>query len=146
AAAAGNRAAVAAGSRAFPSALTAWGTPRGGTGGRWGYPLLEELGGGTSSPPSSETDPRPTSPRAPRKQAAPRRRRQTAHMGHWLQRNIIEPGKLPMLLALSAFVLTFVATRTITRLIRAGHGPFGNVKAGGLHIHHVVPGVVLIVV
>ncbi|MET8243393.1 hypothetical protein ABZV31_02515 [Streptomyces sp. NPDC005202] len=67
-------------------------------------------------------------------------------MGHWLERNIIEPGKLPLLLALTAFVLTFVITRTITRLIRAGKGPFGNVKAGGLHIHHVVPGVVLTVV
>ncbi|MCF3131823.1 hypothetical protein [Streptomyces olivochromogenes] len=66
-------------------------------------------------------------------------------MGHWLDRNIVEPGKLPLLLALTAFVLTFVITRVITRLIRAGRGPFGNVKAGGLHIHHVVPGVVLIV-
>ncbi|CAM5536255.1 hypothetical protein SALBM311S_01942 [Streptomyces alboniger] len=28
-------------------------------------------------------------------------------MGHWLQRNIVEPGKLPLLLALTAFVLTF---------------------------------------
>lgn len=67
-------------------------------------------------------------------------------MGHWLQRNIIEPGKLPLLLALTAFVLTFLVTRLVTRLIRAGKGPFGNVKAGGLHIHHVVPGVVLTVV
>ncbi|MGI5454157.1 hypothetical protein ACQEWB_13460 [Streptomyces sp. CA-249302] len=67
-------------------------------------------------------------------------------MGHWLQRNIIEPGKLPLLLALTAFVLTFLITRVITRLIRAGKGPFGNVKAGGLHIHHVVPGVILTVV
>ncbi|WP_326752256.1 hypothetical protein OHB56_11955 [Streptomyces sp. NBC_01635] len=67
-------------------------------------------------------------------------------MGHWLQRNIIEPGKLPLLLALAAFVLTFVITRTVTRLIRAGRGPFGNVEAGGLHIHHVVPGVILTVV
>ncbi|KOT29440.1 membrane protein [Streptomyces caelestis] len=67
-------------------------------------------------------------------------------MGHWLDRNIIEPGKLPLLLALAAFVLTFVVTRTITRLIRAGKGPFGNVTAGELHIHHVVPGVVLTVV
>ncbi|MFB7108717.1 hypothetical protein [Streptomyces sp. NPDC056190] len=64
-------------------------------------------------------------------------------MGHWLERNIVEPGKLPLLLALAAFVLTFVVTRVITRLIRAGKGPFGNVKAGGLHIHHAVPGVVL---
>src|SRR6202008_1177215 len=67
-------------------------------------------------------------------------------MGHWLERNIIEPGKLPLLLALTAFVLTFVITRVITRLIRAGKGPFGNVKAGGLHIHHVVPGIVLVVI
>ncbi|MEU6085889.1 hypothetical protein ABZ865_03610 [Streptomyces sp. NPDC047085] len=67
-------------------------------------------------------------------------------MVHWWERNILEPGKLPLLLALTAFVVTFVVTRTITRLIRAGRGPFGNVKAGGLHIHHVVPGVVLTVV
>ncbi|MER7692532.1 hypothetical protein [Streptomyces sp. NPDC097610] len=67
-------------------------------------------------------------------------------MGHWLQRNIIEPGKLPLLLALASFVLTFVITRVVVRLIRAGKGPFGNVKAGGLHIHHVVPGVVLTVI
>ncbi|CAL9556801.1 hypothetical protein [Streptomyces sp. enrichment culture] len=67
-------------------------------------------------------------------------------MGQWLERNIIEPGKLPLLLALAAFVLTFVITRVITRMIRAGKGPFGNVKAGDLHIHHVVPGVILTVV
>ena len=66
-------------------------------------------------------------------------------MGHWLQRNIVEPGKLPLLLALTAFVLTFVITRVITRLIRAGKGPFGNISSGGVHIHHVVPGVVLTV-
>lgn len=66
-------------------------------------------------------------------------------MGHWWVRNIVEPGKLPLLLALAAFLLTFVVTRAITRLIRAGRGPFGNVRAGGLHIHHVVPGVVLTV-
>ncbi|MFF9374932.1 hypothetical protein ACF1BB_10370 [Streptomyces griseoluteus] len=67
-------------------------------------------------------------------------------MGHWWERNILEPGKLPLLLALFSFVLTFVVTRIIVRLIRAGKGPFGNVQAGGVHIHHVVPGVVLTVV
>ncbi|MFI6434006.1 hypothetical protein [Streptomyces sp. NPDC050759] len=67
-------------------------------------------------------------------------------MGHWLERNIVEPGKLPLLLTLTAFVLTFLITRVVTRLIRAGKGPFGNVSTGGVHIHHVVPGVVLTVV
>ncbi|MBC9728657.1 hypothetical protein [Streptomyces sp. TRM68367] len=67
-------------------------------------------------------------------------------MGHWLQRNIIEPGKLPLLLALAAFILTFLITRVVTRLIRAGKGPFGNVSSGGVHIHHVIPGVALTIV
>ncbi|MFF5424344.1 MULTISPECIES: hypothetical protein [unclassified Streptomyces] len=66
-------------------------------------------------------------------------------MGHWFSRNILEPGKLPLLLALTSFVATFLVTRTVTRLIRAGKGPFRNVSSGGLHIHHVVPGVVLTV-
>ncbi|AXI71203.1 hypothetical protein ACFY9H_13155 [Streptomyces bacillaris] len=67
-------------------------------------------------------------------------------MGNWWHTNIAEPGKLPLLLALAAFVLTFAITRTITRMIRAGKGPFRNITPGGLHIHHVVPGVVLTVV
>src|ERR671911_425367 len=67
-------------------------------------------------------------------------------MGHWFDRNIIEPGKLPLLLSLAAFVLTFAITRVITRMIRAGKGPFGNITPGGVHVHHVVPGVVLSVV
>ncbi|MEU1086520.1 hypothetical protein ABZ401_06735 [Streptomyces sp. NPDC005892] len=64
-------------------------------------------------------------------------------MGHWWHTNITEPGKLPLLLALAAFVLTFAITRTITRMIRAGKGPFRNITPGGVHVHHVVPGVVL---
>lgn len=66
-------------------------------------------------------------------------------MGTWWERDIVDAGKLPLLLALVAFVATFLVTRIVTRMIRAGHGPFGNVQAGGVHIHHVVPGVVLMV-
>ncbi|MFF2651424.1 hypothetical protein [Streptomyces sp. NPDC058045] len=67
-------------------------------------------------------------------------------MGDWWYRNISEPGKQPLLLALLAFIGTFLVTRAVVRLIRAGRGPFRNVSPGGLHIHHVVPGVVLTVV
>ncbi|MFJ3290327.1 hypothetical protein ACIPMW_34185 [Streptomyces sp. NPDC086669] len=67
-------------------------------------------------------------------------------MGDWWQRNIVEPGKLPLLLALSAFVVTFLVTRVITRLIRAGKGPFRNISSGSVHIHHVVPGIILTVI
>ncbi|MEU6533006.1 hypothetical protein ABZ869_27890 [Streptomyces sp. NPDC046928] len=67
-------------------------------------------------------------------------------MGDWWQRNIVEPGKLPLLLALTAFVVTFLVTRVITRLIRAGKGPFRNISSGSVHIHHVVPGIILTVI
>lgn len=67
-------------------------------------------------------------------------------MGDWWQRNIIEPGKLPLLLALTAFVVTFLVTRLITRMIRAGKGPFRNIETGAVHIHHVVPGIVLTII
>ncbi|KPI05151.1 hypothetical protein OV450_0455 [Actinobacteria bacterium OV450] len=67
-------------------------------------------------------------------------------MGHWWYRNIVEPGKLPLLLALLSFVMSFLVTRVITRLIRAGRGPFKNITPGGVHIHHVVPGVILVII
>lgn len=68
-------------------------------------------------------------------------------MDSWWQRDIIASGKLPLMLAFLAFVLTFLATRTITRLIRAGRGPFKDqATAGGTHVHHAVPGLILLVV
>ncbi|MEO3752220.1 hypothetical protein [Streptomyces sp. B6B3] len=67
-------------------------------------------------------------------------------MEHWWYRNVVEPGKLPLLLALAAFVVSFAVTRSVTRLIRAGRGPFHDVSVGGRHVHHVVPGVVLMCV
>ncbi|MGW6918039.1 hypothetical protein ACWGB8_30130 [Kitasatospora sp. NPDC054939] len=47
---------------------------------------------------------------------------------------------------LGAFVLTFVGTRVITRLIRAGRGPFRDVAVGGTHIHHQVYGIMAMLV
>ena len=65
----------------------------------------------------------------------------------WWYENIVEPGKLPMLLCLGAFVVTFILTRVITRMIRAGIGPFkNNVSDSGLHIHHAVPGIILLII
>src|SRR6478672_13334653 len=54
---------------------------------------------------------------------------------------------VPLLVCFAAFVLTFIVTRTITRMIRAGKGPFhDNVSGSGLHIHHAVPGILLLVI
>ncbi|MFD0273490.1 hypothetical protein ACFVHB_06160 [Kitasatospora sp. NPDC127111] len=45
-----------------------------------------------------------------------------------------------------AFVLTFGGTRLVTRLIRAGRGPFRNVEVGGTHLHHQVYGILAMLV
>ncbi|MDF0528663.1 hypothetical protein P0W64_02430 [Tsukamurella sp. 8F] len=63
----------------------------------------------------------------------------------WWQHEVIDGGKGPILLTFIAFVVTFAATRTITRLIRAGRGPFHNVSSGGVHLHHSTPGIILLV-
>jgi hypothetical protein len=65
----------------------------------------------------------------------------------WWHRDVIGAGKLPLMLCFLAFVVTFALTRTITRLIRDGRGPFRNdVTSGGTHIHHSVPGLILLII
>jgi len=44
---------------------------------------------------------------------------------------------------LSGFVLSFALVRLSTHGIRAGWWPFGNVRMGGRHVHHFVPGIML---
>jgi hypothetical protein len=44
---------------------------------------------------------------------------------------------------LSGFVFGFALMRLSTSGIRAGWWPFGNVRLGGRHIHHFVPGILL---
>src|ERR1700757_214764 len=51
-----------------------------------------------------------------------------------------------LFLASLSFLLTFAIVRGITYSIRAGIGPFHNVSAGGTHIHHLVWGILLLIV
>ncbi|MGI9052399.1 MAG: hypothetical protein ACR2HQ_07100 [Ilumatobacteraceae bacterium] len=68
-------------------------------------------------------------------------------MGSWFRQEIIENDRLALFLCFLAFVITFVTTRVITRMIRAGRGPFkNNVSTSGLHVHHAVPGLVLLII
>jgi hypothetical protein len=68
-------------------------------------------------------------------------------MGSWWQRSVIAADKLPLMLCFLAFVVTFALTRTITRMIRDGRGPFRNqITASGTHIHHSVPGIILLII
>src|SRR6478609_7941624 len=67
-------------------------------------------------------------------------------MQAWWDDDVVDAGKLPLAVCLLAFVVTFLATRLITRMIRAGRGPFrDNLSASGTHVHHAVPGIVLLV-
>ena len=49
-----------------------------------------------------------------------------------------------LFLASFGFLLAFGIVRAITHLIRAGVGPFHNVDTGTLHIHHLVWGILLL--
>jgi hypothetical protein len=68
--------------------------------------------------------------------------------------DVVNRGRLPLLCCLVAFILTFFVTRTIVRYIRhlsASDAPRKwwqprNIGHGSLHIHHVVFGVVLVMV
>jgi hypothetical protein len=51
-----------------------------------------------------------------------------------------------LFLASLGFLVAFAIVRGITHLIRAGVGPFHNVSSGGLHIHHLVWGILLLLV
>jgi hypothetical protein len=57
---------------------------------------------------------------------------------------IYDQGKEPLFLLAAAFLIAFALTRLYTRLARVRG--WGSASAGGTHIHHMVPGVILMVV
>jgi ABC-type multidrug transport system fused ATPase/permease subunit len=71
-----------------------------------------------------------------------------------LELDLVPRGRLPLLCCLIAFLLTFLVTRTIVRYIRAHANSDGqrkwwqprNIGHGTLHIHHVVIGVVMVMI
>lgn len=73
-------------------------------------------------------------------------------MGHWYHQTITEAGRGGVFWMLIMFILTFAVTRTITRRIRArtGEEPSGgivkDIHIGGVHVHHQVLGIVLVLV
>lgn len=51
-----------------------------------------------------------------------------------------------LFLASVGFLLTFGVVRVITHMIRAGVGPFHDIGSGTLHIHHLVWGILLLLI
>jgi hypothetical protein len=62
--------------------------------------------------------------------------------------HIVDTGREPQFFVLLSFLLTFVVVRTIAHTIRSGRTIHlvRNVKAGQTHIHHLVPGIILLLV
>jgi hypothetical protein len=60
------------------------------------------------------------------------------------EEEIYRAGKEPLLLLLLSFLLAFALTRLYTRLARR-HG-WGSGRLGATHIHHMVPGIVLVLI
>src|ERR1039457_922013 len=53
----------------------------------------------------------------------------------------LNEGQRSALLSWLSFTGTFAGARGITLSIRAGRGPFGNLSAGGEHLHHYLWGI-----
>ena len=51
-----------------------------------------------------------------------------------------------LFLASVGFLITFGIVRAITHMIRAGVGPFHDINNGTLHIHHLVWGILLLLI
>ncbi|MCM2575828.1 hypothetical protein [Streptomyces meridianus] len=65
----------------------------------------------------------------------------------WFDRKIMLPGRLPLFVFLCSFIFAFAVIRFSVRMIRAQVRWWpGNVKPGGLHIHHMVFGMVFMLV
>ena len=59
-------------------------------------------------------------------------------------RHVRETRRERMFLGSVAFFLGFGGVRIITHMIRAGIGPFHDLSSGGRHIHHLVFGIILL--
>lgn len=68
-------------------------------------------------------------------------------MGAWFTETIVTTGRLPLFCFLCAFLVAFLFIRFSVRMIRAQVSWWpGNVTPGGLHIHHVMFGMVMMLV
>jgi hypothetical protein len=65
-------------------------------------------------------------------------------LGTLYRRYLGAPRRERLFLSSVAFYLTFAVVRGITHAIRAGMGPFHDVTTGGVHVHHLVWGILLL--
>jgi hypothetical protein len=63
-------------------------------------------------------------------------------LGPLYRKHFDDRAKERRLLSTAGFLAAFAAARAVTHAIRDGVGPFGNISAGGRHIHHMTFGIV----
>jgi hypothetical protein len=62
----------------------------------------------------------------------------------WRHHVMGETSRERQFVAALGFYVTFATVRVLTHAIRAGRGPFQNIEMGGRHIHHLVWGILLL--
>ena len=68
-------------------------------------------------------------------------------MGRWFTETVVDNGRLPLFFLLVSFLLAFLFIRFSVRMIRAEVSWWpGNVTPGGMHIHHVMFGLVMVLI
>lgn len=68
-------------------------------------------------------------------------------MSSWFTETIVDNGRLPLFFLLVSFVVAFLFIRFSVRMIRAEVSWWpGNVTPGGMHIHHVMFGLVMVLI
>ena len=65
-------------------------------------------------------------------------------IGDLLHRHIADTPRRRILLSSIAFFITFAGVRALTWSIHHGIGPFHDIHMGGRHIHHLVWGILLL--
>src|SRR6201984_2232123 len=67
-------------------------------------------------------------------------------LGHIIRQTIPDRPHRRMFLASISFFITFLAVRLLVASITHHIGPFGYVEMGGRHIHHLVWGILLLLI
>jgi hypothetical protein len=67
-------------------------------------------------------------------------------VGDLLHRHIPDTPRRRILLSAIAFFLTFAGVRALTWSIHNGVGPFHDIHMGGRHIHHLVFGILMLLI
>jgi hypothetical protein len=77
-------------------------------------------------------------------QSSPDTGSEPRRVGHLYRHHFRDPRRERLFLASVGFFVAFGITRIVVHAIRAGRGPFHDVEVGSTHIHHLVFGILIL--